>query len=288
MDVKSDVDSSDEVDIALTQLSLFSPQKAKLPSVKAEQRSLEFPMFSLSKIPEGKIEFRQRGVVVVARNNQEVGVCTIYDADLLKFIWSLGIKYVREGRPFPKKIGFKASDYFRFKGLKKVGGRNYENLKQTITRLRSTDYETTVGFEKGEAVVGVKWFDASYFERDLNGKITQIKVILSDWFIRMAASEKSFLTLPHEYFRVTSGLERRIFEIVWKHCGRQSSFEIGMDVLQAKCGSNDPYRKFVFKLRKIVQKNKDGKFLNDYQLCLEGDRLKVGYIGKRSLPEQDA
>lgn len=49
--------------------------------------------------------------------------------------------------------------------------------------------------------------------------MVSVQVVLSDWLYR-AAMAKSVLTLSRNYFRLRKPLERRIYELARKHCGR--------------------------------------------------------------------
>ena len=63
----------------------------------------------------------------------------------------------------------------------------------------------------------------------------QVTVTLSDWMYRSVVS-KSVLTLHRDYFRLRKPLERRVYEIARKHCGRQAEWRIGLETLLKKIG----------------------------------------------------
>jgi plasmid replication initiation protein len=48
---------------------------------------------------------------------------------------------------------------------------------------------------------------------------------------------KSVLTLSRDYFRLRKPLERRIYELARKHCGRQRNGVSSVDTLLKKSGS---------------------------------------------------
>jgi len=252
----------------------------KIPSVKSHRDTMAHPMFSLSKKKETKIFYEHNDYTVIARNSPDVGVCTMFDSDLLKFIWSLCMNYLKSGIKFPKRISFKPADFFRFIGVK-PGGSSYHKLVGMIARLRSTDYETTVGASDGTYVVGVSWFSSSLYKRDDNGRLLYVEVELSDWFIAMIKSEKSFLTLPVEYFKIKSATERRLYEVIRMHCGRQPEWSCGLDKLHVKVPSNCDKRKFRYYIKNAIKKNHAGTYMPQYRLDIVGDRLVTGFVGER-------
>jgi hypothetical protein len=67
-------------------------------------------------------------------------------------------------------------------------------------------------------------------------------------------------------------LERRIYELCRKHCGRQDQWRVSVDVLHRKSGSASPRRVFRAMLREMIEADA----LPDYHLEEEpGDILRV-------------
>ena len=98
-----------------------------------------------------------------------------------------------------------------------------------------------------------------------------VTVTLSDWMYRSVVS-KSVLTLHRDYFRLRKPLERRVYEIARKHCGRQAEWRIGLETLLKKTGSTSPRRVFRKMIRDMVAE--DG--LPDYSLALDRRRRGAG------------
>ena len=98
-----------------------------------------------------------------------------------------------------------------------------------------------------------------------------VTVTLSDWIYRSVLS-RSVLTLHRDYFRLRKPLERRVYEIARKHCGRQAEWRIGLETLLKKSGSTSPRRVF----RKMIRDMAAEDGLPDYTLELvEGDVVRV-------------
>jgi len=101
--------------------------------------------------------------------------------------------------------------------------------------------------------------------------MVSVSVTLSDWLYQ-AVMSKSVLTLNRAYFTLRRPLERRLYEIARKHCGRQPEWRISLETLQKKTGSASPRRVFRAMLREIIAADT----LPDYTLSEEpGDILCV-------------
>ena len=60
------------------------------------------------------------------------------------------------------------------------------------------------------------------------------------------------LTLSRDYFTLRKPLERRIYELARKHCGRQDQWRVSVDLLLKKSGSASPRRVFRAMLRQMI------------------------------------
>jgi plasmid replication initiation protein len=111
--------------------------------------------------------------------------------------------------------------------------------------------------------------------RSKAGRMVSVTVTLSEWLFR-AVLAKSVLTLSRDYFRLRKPLERRIYELARKHCGRQPDWQVSMSVLHKKAGSAAPLRVFRAAIRRMIEA--DG--LPGYTLAEEpGDLLRVSRRG---------
>jgi plasmid replication initiation protein len=104
-----------------------------------------------------------------------------------------------------------------------------------------------------------------------------VTVTLSDWLFR-AVCARSVLTLSRDYFRLRKPLERRVYELARKHCGRQAEWEISIPVLHHKSGSAAPVRVFRAALRRMIEEN----HLPEYALAERAGDVLV--VTRRSRP----
>jgi plasmid replication initiation protein len=115
--------------------------------------------------------------------------------------------------------------------------------------------------------------------------MVSVSVTLSDWLYR-AVLAKSVLTLSREYFGLRKPLERRLYELARKHCGRQALWRVSVETLCKKAGSSSPRRVFRAMVREILREDR----LPDYTLEEEeGDIIAVrprAVIERSGLPER--
>ncbi|MCE8471246.1 replication initiator protein A, partial [Rhodovulum sulfidophilum] len=141
----------------------------------------------------------------------------------------------------------------------------FERLVGTriTTNIATGDVETTTGFGLIDS-----W---EIVRRTRAGRMVSVSVTLSEWLYR-AVLAKSVLTLSRDYFHLRKPLERRIYELARKHCGRQPEWRISIPVLWKKTGSASPVRVFRAMVREILREDR----LPEYRLVEEpGDILCV-------------
>lgn len=78
-----------------------------------------------------------------------------------------------------------------------------------------------------------------------------LSVVLSEWLFG-AMERKSVLALSTNYFCLRKPLEPRIYELSRKHCGRQKSWCLSVEVLFKKLGSASPRRVFRKMIRDMI------------------------------------
>lgn len=75
------------------------------------------------------------------------------------------------------------------------------------------------------------------------------------------------LTLHKDYFRLSKPIERRVYEIARKHCGKQESWKISLELLKLKCGSRAPLKGFRHDIKQLAK----GDHLPDYCVTVDND-----------------
>ena len=238
---------------------------------KDDLATMEHPIFSLSTRPDRRILKYEHGSTLIEITPSVKGLATLHDKDILIYCISQLMAAVNIGRPISRVLQFKAHDLLVATN-RETSGDGYKRLREAFDRLAGTrittnivtgDVETTSGFGLIES-----W---EIKRRSGRGRMISVSVKLSDWLFRAVLS-KSVLTLSRDYFRLRKPLERRIYEIARKHCGRQREWRISLQNLLKKSGSASPRRVF----RKMIRDMIKADHLPDYQLTEEeGDIIRV-------------
>lgn len=242
-----------------------------VPATKDDRASMEHPFFSIRKGGDKTIrkykDPRSRASLEIHPSTK--GSATIWDKDLLIYFGSLLRRAMDGAVMVAPTFTFTAQDLLRSIG-RYMGGKDYKDLEAALDRLVGTRVKTNIA--TGEQVVTENFnlLESYTLLGDTSGRLDMVRVTVSSWFYR-AIESKEILSIPPKYFEIKGGLERRIYEIVRKHCGNQASFSIGLDRLYLKSGSTSPERRFRFEVRQLV--GKDFTRLLDYFLAVDEDNL---------------
>jgi hypothetical protein len=101
-------------------------------------------------------------------------------------------------------------------------------------------------------------------------RMVEVEATVSDWFYN-ALIGKEVLTISRDYFRLRKPLERRLYELARKHCGRQPEWNIGLETLKEKSGYLSPLKKFRYQLREIIKTNGEKNYFPDYSIALDNN-----------------
>ena len=248
--------------------SLFSVDIGSI-SLKDVQQQMEHPFFTLSKKPDletRRYEDRHGNSIEISPHS--LGLPTIYDKDVLIYAISHVMAQRNRGEAVSRRIILYAADMLEFAN-RPLGGTQYRALDKALTRLRGCTIKTNIktGDIYQTEIFGL--IERANFKRKYgwNGRLQHVEITLSEWLWN-AIEANQVLTLHPDYFRLRKPIERRIYEIARKHCGKQSSWQIGLALLKDKAGSKSP----LFLFRQAVRKLTVEGDLLDYRL--EYDRAR--------------
>ncbi|MEM8801027.1 MAG: replication initiator protein A [Pseudomonadota bacterium] len=238
---------------------------------KHDLASMEHPLFSLSTRPDRRILTYQHNDVAVTVTPSVRGRATIFDADILIFCISQLMAALNAGKPVARKLTLTAHDLLLATG-RETSGDSYRRLREAFERLAGTRITTNIVTGEKEITTGFGLIETWEIVRKTRaGRMVSVHVTLSEW-IYQAVLERSVLTLSRDYFGLRKPLERRLYELARKHCGKQPSWRVSLEVLLKKSGSNSPRRVFRAMLREIMAR--DG--LPEYSFREEpGDMIVV-------------
>jgi plasmid replication initiation protein len=150
-----------------------------------------------------------------------------------------------------------------------TNGQSYDALKAAFERLAGTRISTNIvtgGREEFETFGIIE--RAKIVRETRDGRMQEIEVKLSDWVFG-AIKSNEVLTLNRNYFRLRKPIERRLYELARKHCGRQPQWRISLDLLRKKCGSGSTLKEFKRLVGKVIQDDITSDHMPDYSIRLE-------------------
>ena len=222
-------------------------------SPKDDLGSMEHPLFTLSKKPDTKIRLYEHNGNTVKIVPSVLGLATIFDKDILIYCASQIVEALNRQRQVSRTVRLTAYDLLVVTN-RDTGGRNYKLLEKALQRLAGTRVFTNIKaggrrFREGFGLI------ESYriVEKSRNEeRMVAVEVVLSEWLFQ-AICAREVLTINKEYFRLGKALERRIYEIARKHCGRQPVWKVTLEILHKKSGSSATTREFRRKVRQICE-----------------------------------
>ncbi len=237
---------------------------------KDDLMTMEHPVFSLSTRPDRRIlSYIHNGTEITVVPSVK-GLATIHDKDILIYCISQLMAALNAGRTVARTVTLKAHDLLVATN-RETSGDAYRRLREAFERLAGTRITTNLETGGQEITSGFGLIESWEIVRKAKGgRMSSVSVTLSDWLYRAVLS-KSVLTLSRDYFRLRKPLERRIYELARKHCGRQKSWRVSVDLLLKKSGSASPRRVFRKMLRDMIVAD----HLPDYEMTEEaGDMIR--------------
>ncbi|WP_299929910.1 replication initiator protein A [uncultured Pelagimonas sp.] len=218
---------------------------------KDDLATMEHPIFSLSTRPDKRILSYSHNDVEITVTPSVRGLATIHDKDILIYCISQLIAGLNAGRVVARTLVLRAHDLLVATN-RETSGDGYKRLRDAFERLAGTRITTNIETGGREVTTGFGLIESWQIERrSKGGRMVNVQVTISDWLFR-AIQAKSVLTLSRDYFRLRKPLERRVYELARKHCGRQAGWTISVDTLLKKSGSASPRRVFRKMMRDMI------------------------------------
>jgi plasmid replication initiation protein len=240
---------------------------------------MEHPFYSLSKKPETAIRRYEHNGNWLEITPSVKGQATIYDKDVLIYCISQLIEKQKHGEPVGPRLRINSRDLLVFTN-RGTTGREYSALCEAIDRLAGTRISTNIRTGDEEQRDSFGLIDAASIRRKhgLDGRLLWVEIKLSDWVFN-AIQCQEVLTLHPDYFRLRKPLERRIYEIARKHCGRQGSWTISVELLLKKSGSQSPIKHFRYMVKHIARYD----HLPDYHVEFNDEADQIIFKNRDSL-----
>jgi len=238
--------------------------------------SMEHPIFSLSKNPDKTIQEYEHNGATLTVTPSVLGKANIWDKDILIYCTSQLIAGINLGREPSQTVRITGYDLL-ISTNRHTGGKDYDRLEQAFERLAGTRLKTNIetGDSRDRQGFGLieSWKIA---ERGNDDRMSHIDVKLSDWLYRAVLS-KEVLSINPDYFRLRGGIERRVYELARKHCGKQASWKISVGLLHKKSGVKSPVKRFRHEIKRIS--NSD--ITPDYRMRYNAEKDQLTFYNRK-------
>ena len=235
-------------------------------------------MFSLAKKPDRRIRHYEHNGNSITIAPSTYGLATIWDKDILIYLISQIVEGLNQGREDAKsrKVRFRVYDYL-VSTNRPIGGEHSKRLEAGLDRLKGTSIKTNIstGGIRVKHAFGLL-DDWKIVEKSpANERMIAVEVTLSEWLYNAVAA-REVLTLSRDYFRLGGALERRLYELARKHCGRQTRWVVGMEMLHRKSGAASPLKRFRLKTKRIAVSD----VLPDYRMKYAAESDQMTFLSR--------
>ena len=247
-------------------------------ALKDDGATMEAPIFTLSTKPDLSIwQWTSKdGNKSIKVAPSVLGRATQFDKDVLIYVVSKLTEDLNRGREDAQNrtVRFTVYDYLVTTN-RGVGGDDYRRLQEAFERLAGTRITTDIktGGERVKEGFGIidTWRIVEKSRED--ERMIAVEITLSRWLYN-AVQAFEVLTIHPDYFRLRKPLARRLYELARKHCGHQTSWAIGLDLLREKSGSKSSLREF----RRAVRAIEADDSLPEYRFVVGHDDKVTFYM----------
>jgi plasmid replication initiation protein len=240
--------------------------------LKDVMQHMEHPFYSLSKRPETRIRRYEHNGHWLEITPSVKGQATIYDKDILIYCISQIMAKLKNGEEVTTpRIRINSHDLLKFSN-RGTAGKDYAALSEAIDRLAGTRITTNIKTGDEEQYDNFGLIDAASIRRNngLDGRLLWCEIKVSDWVFNAIRSNE-VLTLHPDYFRLRKPLERRVYELARKHCGKQKQWKVSLETLIKKSGSQSKIKRFRQMVKGLIATN----HLPDYSVSMDDQDVVI-------------
>lgn len=249
---------------------------------KGERHTMEHPFFSLSKNKDTKPRHYEspdkKAQLTIMPSGY--GIPTIWDKDLLIYTATLIREAMNKGvlGSENKAIRIDTANFMEAT-VKGDGTRQRKGLIDTLDRLNGCTVKTTIETDGISYTEGFHLLDSyKVAVKTKTGKVAALDIKVCDWLYGAIWNDtQEMLSINRDYFKLEGGIERRLYELARKHCGRQAFWKVDVETLWEKSGSQSTLRDF---RHKIFKGQVGLGTLPDYRVLLKPELDQVWFFSK--------
>ncbi len=221
-----------------------------LTRYRNERNLMLFPFCSTSKAKRVKgIRYTsadgQRWLEVTA--NHDYGMAKIWDFDILRFAISKAGEIALQVGYFPPFVDFTAYECLKALGRNIKTGDNYTWIEQVLERLTTTAYKGNI-FREDEKSSEIFTLINVELVKDENKRVRKIRMYFNQR-IRESAKLRGLLVIDQAVVHEEAGIKKRLLELVTVSKGKEPSWTVGLQRLQALCAHEGELKSFKRQLK---------------------------------------
>ena len=242
-----------------------------IPYARDDIASMEYPIFALKAGDTKDVIYEHNGFITHIKPNS-AGRATIFDKDVWIYAISKLMQAKFDGNDITSAVEVSASDFFKATN-RGDGGNQFVLFRDALRRLSATRIETEIETGGVHSASGFGLLDEWEVLEENSSKIPlKVVIQLPQWLYRSIESNE-VLAISNDYFRLKKPIDRRIYEIARKHCGRQVSWKISLDKLHQKTGATMASKYFRQAILSLIKAN----VLLDCRICYDRDSDMVTF-----------
>lgn len=221
-----------------------------IDSLKNDKNLMLFPFCSTSKalrFKSIKYTSKDNKFSLEVTANNEYGMVKIWDFDILRFVFSKIDTIGNRTGHYPSSVMFSAYECLKFLGRNPKAGKNINWLKEALDRLASTTYKGNIFKDEVKHVTGFTLVKYDYVETKRG--IEKIHISLDERLVFSLRNSNSLITINGRVLVETSGLKKRLLELVALKLSPDGVWIISVEELQCLCANNWAIAKFKNELK---------------------------------------
>ena len=179
--------------------------------------------------------------------NYDYGMAKIWDFDILRFALSKAGEIALKVGYFPSSVEFSGYECLKALGRNPESGSNLKWIKEGLRRLCLTGYSGNI-FRENEKITEIfTLIRANY--TDQSGKLERIAITFDDRLVDSVRYSKGLLVINKVLLREEAGIKKRLLELVTVSIGKEISWTVGIERLQALCAHEGTLKRFKYELK---------------------------------------
>lgn len=236
---------------------------------KDDVASMEAPVYALSKRPD------KREATWVSPDGKKKlfvfettkGRATIFDKDILIYATSQMTAALNQGKSVSRTMRYRPYDFFVTTN-RDTGGDEYTRHKAALERLQGTSIQTNIATGGTRTTRQFSLIESwEIVEKDeKTGRAISVAITLNEWMMNAIAG-REVLTMNKDYFRLSSPIDRRLYELARKHGFTRGIWTVSWDNLYSLTGSVATMKEF----RRSVREAQERNVIPDFLMMLDDD-----------------